>query len=248
MHRALAGLLAALSLALSPAAAQEKDKVVRLTSYYMPPYAGEELSQQGSTSDVLRRAFAAVGMTLEVEFHTGRHAVALAGAANGSHLGYYPEYFSDELDKRWILSEPVGASPLGFAQRSDNPIFWATPDQLKPYLLGMVQDDVVGGGIGRRIAQGLQRVELAPDETSNLAKLAAGKVDLAIIDSLQFAGLMGNDPRLVSMRGQLVMNPRLIEQRSLHVAFRRSKEGKRVAQLLAEGLRRIGFNAPLGSP
>ena len=241
MHKLFVALLTGLCLSAMPTYAQ--DRTVRLASFQWPPYASEQISQQGTVTDTLRRAFAAVGYTLVVEFQPGRRANAMTAAGNAV-AGYFPEYFTPELDRRWLLSEPIGGSPLGLAQRVDNPVPWAVPEHLKPYSIGILEDDVVGGAFGRRISQGDQKVEPAADDTGNLMRLASGRVDLAMIDSLTFAYLMANDPRLSSSRGLLAMNPRLIEQRSLHVAFRKTREGRQFAKLLAEGLRRTGYTPP----
>ncbi len=241
MHKLFLTLLIGLSLSTAPARAQ--NKTIRLASFQWPPYASEQISQQGTVTDTLRRAFGAVGYTLIVEFEPSHRATATA--STGSPVaGYFPEYFTPELNRRWRLSDPIGGSPLGLAQRVDNFVPWVTPEHLKPYAIGMVENDVVNGPFGRRIAQGEQRVDFAANDTGNLIRLANGRIDLAMIDSLTFAYLMANEPHLASYRGQLTMNPRMLEQRSLHVAFRKTREGRYFAKLLAEGLRRTGYTPP----
>ena len=170
---------------------------------------------------------------------------ALRQAAHGSLRGYFPQVYSPAHDRQWLLSETVGASALGFAQRSDRSIYWSTLDDLEHFRLGVVQDEVNTERLDQKIEQGSIKAETLPDEVALLKRLGHGPMDLAAIDSLVFAHLISNDSRLSALRGQLVMNPRLLEQRSLHVAFRRDAEGRRQAALLAEGLKRIGFTAPV---
>lgn len=225
----------------SPASAEEH--VVRLAAIEWQPYAGASLAQSGSVSETLRLAYAAVGYTLQFEFMSRRQAQRQA--AHGKLRGYFPQVYSSAHDRDWLLSDTVGASPLGFAQKADRSIYWSTLDDLERLRLGVVQDEVNSEHLDQRIAQRSIRAEALPDEVALLIRLGQGRLDLAAIDSLVFAHLVSNDPRLASLRSQLAMNPRLLEQRSLHVAFRRDAEGRRQAALLAEGLKRIGYVAPV---
>lgn len=236
-------LLAALLVFWLSAPAHADERIIRLAAIEWQPYASASVAQSGSISATLKLAFAAVGHTLQIEFMPRRQA--LRQAAHGKLRGYFPQVYSPALDRQWLLSETIGASALGFAQRSDRSIYWSTLDDLEHLRLGVVQDEVNTERLDQKIEQGSIKAEKLPDEVALLKRLGHGPLDLAAIDSLVFAHLVSNDPRLAALRGQLVMNPRLLEQRSLHVAFRRDAEGRRQAALLAEGLKRIGFTAPV---
>jgi polar amino acid transport system substrate-binding protein len=236
-------ILAALLVFWLSAPALAEERIIRLAAIEWQPYASASVAQQGSISATLKLAFAAVGHSLQIEFMSRRQA--LRQAARGGLRGYFPQVYSPVHDRQWLLSETVGASALGFAQRSDRSIYWSTLDDLEHFRLGVVQDEVNTERLDQKIEQGSIKAEKLPDEVALLKRLGHGPLDLAAIDSLVFAHLINNDARLSSLRGQLVMNPRILEQRSLHVAFRRDAEGRRLAALLAEGLKRIGFTAPV---
>jgi len=242
MRFLLAALLVVFAFASSLARAD--DRVVRLASLEWPPYTGSSISEGGTVTDTVRRALAASGYKLVVEYHPWPKAVALGETGKG-FAGYFPSYYSSDRDRRTELSDPVGESPLGFAQRADSPSIWATLDDLKSLRIGVVEGYINTTALDRRIASGEQNSDSTSDDVSNLMKLAAGRIDLAVIDSKVFANLMGNDHRLVGMRGQLVMNSRLLELKSLHVAFRRTPEGRKLSRALSEGLRKIGYQAPV---
>lgn len=231
-------------LVLLAGGAQANDeRVVRLAASEWPPYAGATQPQSGTVSDTLRRAYAAVGYRVQIDF-VPRARLSSAATLPRDRAGYFPQVYATAHDRKWLLSEPVGASPLGFAQHTDRPVAWTTLDDLEPYRIGYLHNVVGSEPLDLRLELGTLRGEPQSDEVALLARLAAGKLDLVSLDSLTFAHLMGNDPRLAAHRGTLVMNPRLVEQRSLHVAFRRNAEGRRLSNLLAEGLRRIGYTTP----
>ncbi|MCX9158472.1 transporter substrate-binding domain-containing protein [Niveibacterium sp. 24ML] len=220
------------------------DRVIRLASLEWPPYASARSSSGGTVTDTVRRALAASGYRLVVEYHAWPNAIALGETGKG-FVGYFPTYYSADRDRRAELSDPVGESPLGLAQRADSPSAWATLDDLRAMRLGVVEGYINTASLDRRISAGEQPAEIAVDDASNLMQLAAGRIDLAVIDSKVFANLMGNDPRLARLRGQLAMNSRMLELKSLHVAFRRTPEGRRYSRALSEGLRKIGYQAPV---
>lgn len=226
------------------ALAAPEERVVKLASLEWPPYAGANITAGGTVTDTVRRAFAASGYKLVVEYHPWPKAVALGENGKG-FAGYFPSYYSADRERRTELSDPVGESPLGFAQRADSPSIWASLDDIRALKIGVVEGYINTSALDRRIASGEQSADATADDVSNLMKLAAGRIDLAVVDSKVFANLMGNDPRLTGFRGQLVMNPRLLELKSIHVAFRRSAEGRRLSRALSEGLRRIGYQPPV---
>jgi len=240
MRLFLALLLCLLS---APLAAQER--IVRLAAIEWEPYSDAHAPQQGTVTETLKRAYAAVGHTLAVEFQPRKQAFKVLARAHASMQGVFPVVYSPANERQWQLSEPVGASALGFAQKTDRSIYWSTLDDIEALRLGVVQDAVNGELLDLRLELGTLKAETQASEVALLIRLGSGKIDLAAIDSLVFAHLISNDARLTKLRSQLIMNPRQVEQRSLHVAFRRNAEGRRQAALLAEGLRRIGLTTPV---
>lgn len=237
----LAALLAGAVLA-GPAIAAES-VTVRIASLEWPPYTGETLPDGGSAVARLRDAYAAVGVQLQVEYLPWSRAV-MAARTDPAVIGYFPEYDAATVRKHWLLSEPVGNSELGFAEPYDRPIVWRGPDTLAPLRVGVVQDYVNTDALDARIASGDQPFERSVSDRINLLKLAHHRVDVAVVDRMVFAWLMANDPMLHPYLGELVINPHLLERKTLHVAFRPDSAGRRAGKLLAEGLRRLEAAAP----
>lgn len=245
--RARVGVLSiVLSVIVSPAWAGER--VVSLCALEWPPYASQELSEQGTLSDTLRRAFAAMGYTLALEFLPQRGRELKSDETNPACMGYFPERYTGKLDRRWTVSEPIGGSPLGFAQRSDSPINWRSLDNLRNRRIGVVLDTIASTPLEPLVDRGAFKVDYATDDVANLVRLCTYRVDLAVTDAYVFAHLMANDPRLAEYRGQIVMNARIFQLKSLHVLFRKNAEGRRLAKVLASGLKKTGFEPPVFSP
>ncbi|WP_374350941.1 substrate-binding periplasmic protein [Chitinimonas sp.] len=237
----LSRLLLATCLALT-APLYGAGKEVTLTSLEWPPYTGEKLPMQGASAEVARAAFAAVGYKLNIRFVPWSRAVEEAKYSAGV-AGYFPEYFSAEVAQKFTLSDAMGHGPLGLAQRRDRPVKWATLADLSRKVVGTVQDYVNTPEFDERVARRLQMVDVAPDDTHNLLKLAAGRVDLAIVDAHVFGWLAENDPLLRPSAAKLEMNEKMLEYKDLYVCFRDNAEGKRLASLFNTGLKRIDIAA-----
>ena len=175
-------LMFLLLILLSTAHAED---TVTLTSLEWPPYSGEQLPAQGASCAVAKAAFAAMGYHLKIEFYPWSRAVKLA-ATQANYAGYFPEYYSPSVATRFILSDPMGTGPLSLAQRRSSPIRWNTIADLSHWRVGVVQDYVNNIEFDQRVAEHLQPVDVAINDTLNLKKLAAGRVDLAIVDPYVF--------------------------------------------------------------
>ncbi|MFC4157762.1 substrate-binding periplasmic protein [Chitinimonas lacunae] len=223
-------------------AALAEVKTVTLASLEWPPYTGAKLPEQGASVAVARAAFKAMGYELKVEFYPWSRAVQLAKNSPG-HAGYFPEYYSDELKNDFVLSEPMGSGPLGLAQRNDKPLNWSKISDLSAIKVGVVQDYLNTTEFDARVAAKQQRVDVAPDDSRNLMKLGAGRIDAAVVDSNVFTYLLKTDPQLKPYVGQLSMNPRLMEDKKLYICFKKGAEGERIARVFNEGLKKIDISA-----
>ncbi len=228
---------AVLSLALAmPAMAQ--DKTVKLTSLDWPPFSGDSQKDKGAATAVVQAAFAAVGYKVEVTFYPWNRAVALA-KEGGDFQGYFPEYAGPEVAHDFILSAPLGSSPLGFAERAAAPVAWNSLDDLKNRRIGVVDGYVNTDDLDQRIAQGTLQADKANSDLTNLKKLLAERIDLAVIDRAVMNDLIRTTPDLKGAAAALRFNPRLLEDKTLHIAFRHDAKGEAMAKLFAEGLAKI---------
>lgn len=221
--------------------AQAEDRTVRLTSLEWPPYSGAELRAQGASSDVVRQAFAAMGYRLEIVFVPWSRAVHMA-RHDKEVVGYFPEYASPENNRQWTYSDAIGAGPLGLAQRRAMPLQWHSIEDLKPLRIGVVADYVNTRELDEMIARREIRADTAPSDLHNLQKLVFGRVDAAVIDPNVFDYLMNTAPQLAEAHDKLEMNPLLLEDKLLYVCFKPNADGRRLAAILGQGLRKISID------
>lgn len=213
---------------------------IRLTSLDWPPFSGPDLPSRGLSTAIVERALARAGLTLAVEFLPWQRAVSTGLKAPGL-AGYYPEYRAAALDDgKCLLSDPIGSSPLGFAERVAAPVGWRGLPDLAGKRIGTVRGYVNTDGFDRAAADGRLSVEPAVDDAANLRKLAAGRLDLAVIDANVLAHLLSTDPALRPLRAQLRFNARLLEDKSLHVCFRPGAAGEELRRRFNRALAQDG--------
>ncbi|TAD89924.1 MAG: ABC transporter [Alphaproteobacteria bacterium] len=211
--------------------------IIRLTSLDWPPYAGAALPEGGSQVQLVRMAYRAVGVQVEVEFLPFRRAVQRA-RSDHTVAGYFPEYAEVEAD--FTISPMLGLSPLGFAYRADRVFQWQGLDDLVAHQpIGVVGSYINEPDLDRMIATGRLRSEPALDDLGNLRRLAAGRIGVAVIDQSVMRWLIAAEPSLRGQPQPLLFHPRLLAERTLHVAFRNSPHGQIAQDLLTAGLARL---------
>lgn len=224
--------LATFSLSAAPAGAGE----LRLTTLDWCPYTCAGMAGGGVTTEVVRRLTKADGDGLAAETLPWQRAVATAQETGMQ--GYYPEYPGPQ--EQFTLSQPIGVSPLGLAHRKDAPVSGdiAALGKLK---VGVVAGYINGEKIDAAIRDGRIKADEAKDDATNLRKLAAGRIDVAVIDRYVMAWLLNNDETLKPLASQIVFGPEM-ERLTLHIAFNKSAPAQAAAQRLDQ---RIAVMDPL---
>ncbi|ATQ76406.1 ABC transporter [Massilia violaceinigra] len=241
----LFGSSAALAGSASPVPA-DSSRIIRLSSLEWPPYTGASLPRQGAMTSVIAAALASMGYRLEVQFFPWTRATALI-KHNSPFAGYYPEYLSPGLARDFLISDPIGSGPLGFAYHAAAPVQWDTMTDLSKYRIGVVEGYVNTDEFDTRVRQGKQRVDAAVNDKQNLRKLAARRVPLVLIDRRVYDHLIRNDADLRPLAPTLRFHPRLLEDKQLYICFRPNAEGERVRAIVNQGLKRIDIEAVLAA-
>lgn len=230
----LIGLTLFLAGTVLASAAGAKADTVRLTTLEWPPYSGS-LPDNGFSSIVVREAFKAMGHTVSIDVLPWQRAVHSAKEEPGV-VGYFPEYPAD-LDG-FALSGPIGDSPLGLIVPAGARIADTSPTGLARLKLGVVNGYVNAKPVGDAIAANGLKPEAVVDDTTNIRKVAAGRIEAAEIDRYVFSYLMRNTAELKPLQDKVEFGP-LLEAKTLHVAFNTKPEGQKWAAIFAEGLKKI---------
>ena len=212
-------------------------KVILATGEW-PPYVSADLEGQGATVEVVRAAFKAVGVDVEIRFYPwtrtmyeAKHDKALAG--------YFPEYPREEVESEFLLSDSIGKSPLGFAKIKGRRIQWLTHSDLTKYSIATVRGYANGERLDAMVKAGDIVADESVSDTFVLRKVLAGRVDYGVIDINTFDYLMKADVLLRKGKQNLEMDSHLLEVLNLHVCFNQGARGERMRDLFNEGLKRI---------
>ena len=82
------------------------------TSLEWPPYIGADLPGNGASAQIAKEAFRVVGHTLKINYFPWKRAQLVA--EKGGAAGFFPEYYSYELNRKFYISDRMGESPVGF--------------------------------------------------------------------------------------------------------------------------------------
>lgn len=216
---------------------------LKLTSLLWPPYSGQQLPQQGASIAVARAAIESMDQQLAVDFYPWSRAVKLAGSAKSDYIGYLPEYYF-ETDK-FVFSKSIGASPLGIVEQKSHPISWQHLEDLNRYTLGVVKDYVNTDALDLMIRTGAQPVEAVTSDEQNIRKVAAGRIDGAVID-INVLHYLLKQPHLQPLAEKLQVNRQLLANKQLYVAFRNTDEGRRWRDLFDQGLAKVDIDNIMG--
>ncbi|ABI39354.1 conserved hypothetical ABC transporter protein [Shewanella sp. MR-4] len=216
---------------------------LKLTSLLWPPYSGQQLAQQGASVAVAQAAFARMEQQLLVDFYPWSRAIKLAAMPSSDYIGYFPEYYF-ETDK-FVFSKPIGISPLGLVEQKSHPISWHYLTDLNRYTLGVVKDYVNTDSLDLMIASGSQPVEAVTSDEQNIKKVAAGRIDGAVIDVNVLYFLL-KQPHLQPLADKLQVNKQLLANKQLYVAFRNTEEGRHWRDVFDQGLAQLDIESIMG--
>lgn len=214
----------------------------KMTSLDWPPYTNEKLPAKGATSAVVSEVMRTMGSKVNIEFYAWSRTLNLVKSDN-NYIAYFPEYYSKANEADFLYSDPIGSGPLAFIERKTNPILWASYESLKGKKIGIVRDYVNTAELDSKIASKALTGEEAPDDVKNILKLAAGRVDVAVVDVNVYNFLTKSDPLIKEVAGKLQVNGKILEDKKLYVCFKKSPEGEKARLAFNEGLKKIDVNA-----
>ncbi len=233
MRRGLAAL-AAIGLALTTQAYAETWTIASLR---WPPYSGAALERQGAGIHVLRTALARIGVDLKVVYLPWRRAQAVA-ARRDEVVGYYPAWPS-EVAHGFFPSAPVFTSPLGFAERTTDPITWTRLSDLGGKRIGFVRDYVYPEPLRKAANTGVIRRVRVRSDLTGLRFLELGRIDALAIDAHVMHHLLATEPVLAQAAPRIAFDARTVARMDLVVAFEKRRENVVRAARLRDALERI---------
>ena len=163
---------------LWPHSATAKPQVLLAATEY-PPYYGEHLPKQGPITEIIRESFNISGYAVVIDFLPWKRA--LEATRRGEYDALYSAWYRQDRTRWFVFSDPLPiANQIGFFKRIDSKISYRTLEDLRPYKIGIVR----GYSNPVKFSQAGLDVEAVTDDYLNMKKLAAGRIDLVLIDKV----------------------------------------------------------------
>ncbi len=205
------------------------------------PYIGQKMENQGWVAEVVREAFKRSGYTANFQFKPW--ARVTYEAQKGESDGYFPEYFSEDLKKDFILSAPFAGGPLGFFKRKGEVISYTKLEDLKPYKIGVVRGYVNTADFD---AAAFLNKEEAKDDITNIRKLLAKRLDLIVAD--KYVGIHLLQQEMPDKIGSMEFVDPVLEEKDLYLCIsKKNPNHAKIIQAFNDGLAQIKADGSLAN-
>jgi len=238
MSRHLAAWLALLTTLLCGTA--HAGRVVNLASTDYPPYFSSQLPGDGVVAAITRAALAKHGHTLQLHYRPW--ARLMAEVKSGQFDGVMAIWYEPARAEYLHYSLPLVNTVMGFYGRLDRPLATQPLSALRTRVIGTVRGYKNPDVFDRA---GLKQ-ELAADDLTNLRKLAAGRLDLVLIDKVLAQYLA--DSLSPAERQAIRWQEPPLEVMPLHVGFRRElADGEQLLADFNDGLQALRKSGQLAA-
>ncbi len=240
----IVSLALAASVAASPLFAETD---LSVTTLEWPPYTSESLPKGGVTTAVVQKAFEAANIEMAVDTLPWKRAISVARDEETA-VAYFPGYHCRHVDG-FIPSDPIGNGPLGFAQNIEAPVIWENVDDIgeQKLKIGTVLGYANTDEFDEKAGTGWIRAIPAPDDLTNLRKLARQRIDLAVIDKLVLSYLLATEETLEGLSDVLEFNPKPLEEKTLYLCFNDTDSGREMRDTFNAGLAKLDVDAVVES-
>lgn len=197
-------------------------ETITLSSTNFPPYYGPNLPQEGVITAITQAAFKRAGYQVHVNYRPW--ARTLKEVQGGISHGIVGLWYSKERETFLAYSKPLYSNKIGFYARLDHPVDVRDLTQLKARV-GIVRGYVNPAAFDAAHLA----TEEATDDEQNLLKLAAGRVDLVLIDKGLAAYLLNT--KLLKLRNSLTWLEPDVDSLPLYIGLSKKSPGwqKRLA-------------------
>lgn len=206
-------LSAAVLCCLTPIASYSEP--VKLTSLEWPPYNGKNLPNQGTNTYKLASLLKSQGVEINVAFLPWNRAT-VTGLKDKTFVGVFPEYYRDDASCLW--SDQFDTSTVGFVVKKGVNLDWNSVSDLEKYKIGVVTGYANDNGpFDDAIKTGKLKVEAVTNDALNVKKVAAGRIDAAVIDKKVLQFLLEGE--LSSVASKVQFDNKILIENGLFVCF-----------------------------
>jgi polar amino acid transport system substrate-binding protein len=174
MMRVLIIQALALFMAVS-AAASDKPAKIRLTNGEWAPYQSKDLPEYGAASELVTKAFEAVGIEVEYGFFPWNRAMMLV--ERGAWDGTFMWVLTPERERLYLPSDPLFVLREVVFYSHDNPVSAQKPEDLTGKVMGALDSSAFGRQFAQLVDDNSIIVARVPNNQQLFQMLAMGRVD-----------------------------------------------------------------------
>ncbi|WP_420414824.1 substrate-binding periplasmic protein [Roseibium sp.] len=174
MFRLLLIQLLALCMSVSVAAAGKPTKI-RLTNGEWAPYQSENLPEYGAASELVTKAFEAVGIEVEYGFFPWNRAMMLV--ERGAWDGTFMWVLTPERERLYLPSDPLFTLREVVFFSHDNPVAAQKAEDLTGKVMGALDSSAFGRQFTPLVENDSIIVARVPNNQQLFQMLAMGRVD-----------------------------------------------------------------------
>jgi len=219
---------------------------ITIATLEWPPYVGADLPQQGATAAVVKAAFVAAGYEPTLSFVPWKRAIDEATRSGATVQAFFPGYHCKQRSDL-VSSKSIGNGPLGFAELTTAPLSWNNLDDLQTKTIGVVQGYANTEEFDARVKDGRIKADASDSDLTNLRKLAAGRLDGAVIDRYVLEYLRKTEASLKANADKLRFAAKPLEDKQLFVCAHDDAAGRKLITEFDAGLAKIDIPAMIGS-
>lgn len=149
---------------------------LRIATGEWPPYATQSRSDQGIALDIVRRAFALSGHTVEYHF------LPWTRAQHDTKTGLYDAsaYWGASAERRrdFLLSDNVLTERWLLVYRRELALDWRNLADLAPYRVGVIRDYTYTPEFWSLVEQGKIQADSTPNDLTGLRKMLLKRIDV----------------------------------------------------------------------
>ena len=218
-------------------AEQGYSEEVVLTAINYPPFYGETLDGDGPFTEVIVDSFKAVGYSVRIVYQPWKRAMATAREGTQAH-GMVGVWHTQEREKAFLFSDPILPNKMAFFKRRDTNIVFTSYSNLaaRGYKLGLVR----GYAAPKGLLESNIPIEFVTQDIQNIQKLAAGRIDLVVLDKNYANYVLQDHPKMAAaIEG---MTP-ILETIQQHLVISRNIENAQTIMFdFNRGLKRLRNN------
>ncbi|WCE30872.1 substrate-binding periplasmic protein [Vibrio sp. SCSIO 43137] len=217
-------------------------EVIRIASGDWAPYLSQNLQHGGLATDIVRHAFARVGVETEFGYFPWKRSYRYAVNGKGEHGETWHAtslwLYSDERNKELEYSDAVIETQEVLFYLKSDPIIWENDSDLKGLLVGGTEYTPYPKFEGLQ-KQGILKLIRAGDDDKSMQRLIFRNLDAVII--MKEVGFYYLQHRLdKERREQIAYLPKSAQDRKMYLLFSRNRpENQKLIKLFNKGLKLI---------